>query len=175
MAMKSLMSGLCLSMALLLLTSCGSGVMDDARPPQESEIPEKNLTQPTEEEPLENEDRIVLDMTIGNQVFKVKLYVNQTTEALVALLPMTLDMDDLNSNEKFYFLPDKFPTDPEVPGQIRTGDIMLYGDDCLVVFYESFSSSYPYTRLGYVEDAVNMEQAVGNGTVQITFEAWKSQ
>ena len=56
-------------------------------------------------------------------------------------------MDELNGNEKYYFMPNALPTDPERPGEIHTGDFMLYGSDCLVLFYKNFSSSYSYTRL----------------------------
>ena len=50
------------------------------------------------------------------------------------------------------------------------GDFMLYGSDCLVLFYKNFSSSYSYTRLGYIEDTAGFAKAVGNGSVFISFE-----
>lgn len=59
--------------------------------------------------------------------------------ALLEKLPLTLNMDELNGNEKFYFFSEKFPTDSEPVGNIRAGDLMLYGSLCLVLFYESFS------------------------------------
>jgi hypothetical protein len=42
------------------------------------------------------------------------------------------------------------------------------------VFYETFSSSYKYTRLGYIEDAAGFVKAVGDGNVQITFKLTKN-
>jgi len=59
--------------------------------------------------------------------------------------------------------------------EIHAGDIMLYGDDCLVVFYKTFSSSYQYTRLGYIEDAVSFAQAVAEGTTKVTFDLGKHE
>ncbi|MCS0788510.1 cyclophilin-like fold protein [Cytobacillus firmus] len=55
------------------------------------------------------------------------------------------------------------------PEEINTGDIMLYGDNGLVLFYETFSSTYSYTRLGYIEEAVRYAQAVGDGDINVSF------
>lgn len=79
-------------------------------------------------------------------------------------------MNDLNKNEKFYYFPDTFPIDSQKPGNIIVGDIMLYENNCLVLFYESFTSSYSYTRIGYIEDAESFAQAIGDGNVNIIFE-----
>ena len=46
---------------------------------------------------------------------------------------------------------------------------MLYGDNCLVLFYESFSTSYSYTPIGYVENPDGLAVVLGSGDVQITF------
>ncbi|WP_203288416.1 cyclophilin-like fold protein [Metabacillus sp. cB07] len=79
-------------------------------------------------------------------------------------------MNDHNRNEKFYNFSDALPEDSERPGEIRAGDIMLYGDNCLVLFYESFSSTYRYTRMGYIEDAARFAQAAGAGDVTVAFD-----
>jgi len=39
-----------------------------------------------------------------------------------------------------------------LPGTIRTGDILLYGDNTVVVFYETFQSSYRYTPIGRISN-----------------------
>jgi hypothetical protein len=117
---------------------------------------------------------IDLLITVGEKTFSAKLYNNQTTQALVERLPLTVDMSELNGNEKYYYLSNKLPTAYEQPGKIYAGDIMLYDDDCLVVFYKTFSSSYKYTRLGYIEDASGFAQAVGDDNVQVTFKLTKN-
>ena len=66
---------------------------------------------------------------------------------------------------------DSIPADAYQPGQINTGDLMLYGSNCIVLFYKSFSSGYSYTRLGSIDDPVGLADALGRGNVTVTFSA----
>lgn len=47
---------------------------------------------------------------------------------------------------------------------------MLYGSDCLVLFYEDFATSYGYTPLGKVDDPAGLVEAVGSGAMEVTFQ-----
>jgi hypothetical protein len=86
-----------------------------------------------------------------------------------AQLPLTLDMSELDGNEKHADLPKPLPANARRPGTIRNGHLMLYGGDTLVVFYQTFQSSYSYTRLGRVDDPSHLAQALGPRGVRVLF------
>ena len=111
-----------------------------------------------------------MQMKIGNKEYSVVLQDNNTTKALQEILPMTVKMSEFNGNEKYYHFRETLPSKPEHIGQIKTGDIMLFGDDCLVVFYKDFKTTYSYTRIGHIENTVDLEQMLGRGSVTVTFE-----
>lgn len=78
-------------------------------------------------------------------------------------------MAELNGNEKHAPLPRALPTNAIRPGTIRAGDVLLYGNDTLVAFYETFSSAYSYTRLGRVENGAELARALGAGSARVAF------
>ena len=117
----------------------------------------------------QTQERPQMWMTVATQRFDVTLEDNPTARAFVQLLPATFEMAELNGNEKHASLPRPLPTRAMRPGTIRTGDLMLYGKDTLVVFYKTFSSPYSYTRIGRIEDAAALDQALGSGNLRVAF------
>ncbi|MBL3547253.1 cyclophilin-like fold protein [Chryseobacterium sp. KMC2] len=111
-----------------------------------------------------------LKITVGSSVFSASLYDNATASAFKAMLPLTMNMGELNNNEKFYDFPNNLPSNAGNPGSIQNGDIMLYGSRTLVLFYKSFSTSYNYTRIGKVDNTSGYAAALGSGTVNVKFE-----
>ena len=108
-------------------------------------------------------------MTVGERRFSITLADNEAARAFAALLPLTLDMPDLNGNEKHVKLPKALRVNASTPGTIRNGDLMLWGADTLVVFYLTFDSPYSYTRLGRIDDPAALPQVLGRGEVRIVF------
>jgi hypothetical protein len=54
-------------------------------------------------------------------------------------------------------------------GSIKTGGLMFYGSNCLVLFYRNFSTSYRYAKLGAIEGVSGLTAAPSGGNVQVTF------
>ena len=108
-------------------------------------------------------------MTVGERRVAITLTDHPSARAFAAQLPLKLDMAELNGNEKHADLPKALPVNASRPGTIRNGDLMLYGSNTLVVFYLTFDSPYPYTRLGRVDDPAGVAQALGRGSVRVVF------
>ena len=107
---------------------------------------------------------------VGNTEFNLSLEDNDTAKAFRKILPLTLNMSDLNGNEKYYYLDESLPSNQQNVGNITAGDVMLYGDDCIVIFYKSFSTSYKYTKIGHITNPDKLPKALGSGSVKVTFE-----
>ena len=108
---------------------------------------------------------------VGSESFTATHEHNAVNNDLKSRLPMRLKMADLHANEKYADLRKPLPTNAKQPGTIRAGDLLLYGDKTLVLFYKTFRSSYSYTRLGRIDDASGLATAVGAGSVDIVLEA----
>ncbi len=109
-----------------------------------------------------------INLSINGNDFIATLEDNETTRELLNSLPLEVSMSELNGNEKYYYFDESLPTNSYRPGSISTGDIMLYGSDCLVIFYEDFDTPYSYTRLGKIDNVDNLKNALGKGNVNVT-------
>ena len=116
----------------------------------------------------ENMQEIILK--VKNKEYEAVLYDNSATRELIKNFPITITMSDLHENEKYYNFSKSFSTSSENVASINKGDIMLFGDNCLVIFYKSFSTRYKYTKLGYIKNTEDLESSFGKGDISITFE-----
>ena len=101
--------------------------------------------------------------SLNNEKLEINLEENSTTSALVKLLPLDITMNDLNKNEKYAYLDESLPTNTYSPKHIEAGDVMLFGDNCLVIFYESFDTSYSYSKIGHIDNLPEL----GNESISI--------
>lgn len=109
-----------------------------------------------------------ITITINNQIYTATLEENDTTKKLINKLPLKITMDELNGNEKYYYMDSSLPTDSKRVGKIETGDMMLYGSNCLVIFYDSFSTPHSYTRIGKIDNPDSLKSVVGKGNIEVT-------
>ena len=107
-----------------------------------------------------------MKIIIDNYEYVVNLENNNTVSELINLLPLEVNMTELNGNEKYVYLDKELSTNSSNPKHINKGDVMLFGDDCLVIFYKSFDTSYSYTKIGHID---NMND-LGDGNISVKIE-----
>lgn len=132
---------------------------------QEDTIVAQNEAIQTESVSEVNEMKIKINET----EYTVHFYDTKAAEEFKAMLPLTLNMSELNGNEKYIYMDSDFTAASEKVGSIKKGELMLYGSNCVVLFYDSFRTSYSYTRLGYIDDPNGLEKSVGSGNVTVEF------
>ena len=106
---------------------------------------------------------------VNGKNFSATLADNPSAKNFSALLPLEVDMIELNGNEKYFYLDENLPSDPERVKQIRAGDLMLFGSNCVVILYKDFATSYSYTRLGKIDSPNDLEKFLGAGNVRVKF------
>jgi hypothetical protein len=131
----------------------------------ESQVSQENINQKFN---LMSENKIRIK--IGEKTFISTLSDNPTAIAFKALLPLTINMNELNNNEKFADLSKNLPINASVPPSIQSGDLMMYGSRTLVLFYKGFSTTYSYTKIGKIDDVSGLAAALGSGDVKVSFE-----
>ena len=103
---------------------------------------------------------------INGKEYVINLEDNETANSFANLLPQELNMSELNGNEKYIYLDTTLPTNSSNPKRINVGDVMLYGDNCLVIFYKSFDTSYSYTKIGHIDNLPDL----GTGNIKVKLE-----
>lgn len=111
-----------------------------------------------------------IKIKVGEKTFTATILDNPTAKAFKALLPLTLNMEELNNNEKFAQLPKSVPTNASVPASIQSGDLVMYGSTTLVLFYKSFSTTYSYSKIGKIDDVEGLISVLGTGDAKVSFE-----
>ena len=122
------MKHILLLLAVMLLTGCS----------KDSEVMAQTMTQK-------------LYITIDGKTLSVVLVDNEATQTLVAALQegdITYEAHDYGGFEKVGALGRSLPSsDTQITTQ--AGDVILYNDNQIVLFYGS--NSWSYTRLGHIE------------------------
>ena len=93
-----------------------------------------------------------LNITINNKEYTIILEDNDTVKEFASILPKKLTMKELNGNEKYVYLDETLVVNPSNVKTINAGDVMIYGNNCLVIFYKTFNTSYSYTKIGHIDN-----------------------
>lgn len=159
--MSQLLAGFIILFSLSFsMSSCGK---DDEIGPTSNKI---NSNTGNSNNPIESRMKI----TIGTAVFTGSIINNPTGNAFKAKLPLTINMTELNGNEKYFDFQTALPANASNPGTIQAGDLLLYGSNTLVLFYKTFSTRYSYTSIARLDNPSGLAAALGSGNVTVKFE-----
>jgi hypothetical protein len=118
----------------------------------------------------EGESNMKIKIIIGGKEFIAVLYDNETAKDFFSKLPLTVNMNELNGNEKYYNFPQNLHSGiAQCPKTINTGDIMLWSSNCLVLFYKTFSTTYSYIKICRLESVNGLEATLGKGNIEVAF------
>ena len=140
-------------------------------PELSAETPEFVGQEPTENGSESNskpqEQSMTISITVGSKVFKADIEDTETGKAFIDKLPLTLNMSELNGNEKYCYGV-SLPKDDKFYDSIAAGDLMLYSGNCIVLFYGP-AGGYSYTRIGKIASTEGLKEALGTGNVKVSF------
>ena len=111
-------------------------------------------------------------LVIDGEEYPVEWEENESVEVLKELCPLTVKMSMYGGFEQVGSLGESLPRNDE---QITTeyGDIVLYSENQIVVFYGS--NTWAYTRLGHIDmTQEELTDLLGNGDVEITLDCSSS-
>ena len=146
--------------SLLLITGC-SNKSDDTNNNEANNSTNEVIETKKSDVKVSN-----IKVIISDKTYTLNLENNKTVEEFINLLPKEFTMNELNGNEKYVNMNDSLTTNSYKAKHIEKGDVMLYGDNCLVIFYKSFDTPYQYTKIGHIDNLDDL----GNGSIKAKFE-----
>ena len=167
---------------MMTLSACGG---KEDIPEADSSIPESEnvYTEETDKiaetgnkakdsETVENreDEESVMTMKIGESPVQVDWEDNESVEALKSLAKqgdITIQMSMYGGFEQVGSLGESLPRNDKQT-TTKSGDIVLYSGNQIVIFYGS--NSWAYTRLGHIsdKDESQMEELLSNGDETVT-------
>ena len=161
MMKKGLITSILVIVSIFMVTGCNSKNNDN-----EVNNNENNKIETIEKDNNSNEVINSVKVTINGKAYTIQLEDNETAKSFANSLPQEFNMSELNGNEKYIYLDITLPTNSSNPKHINSGDVMLYGSNCLVIFYKSFDTSYSYTKIGHIDNLNDL----GNASITARFE-----
>lgn len=127
-------------------------------------------TNPSAEQLTQRTNTVNIRLTIDGKQMTAALIDNATARDFLALLPMTLTLEDYAATEKISDLPRKLSTAGAPAGiDPSVGDITYYAPwGNLAIFHRDFSYSRGLIQLGRIDSGI--EALRGAGPLKVTIE-----
>lgn len=171
--MKKIICFLLVGLSVICFAACGfdsSSVSEtDDRQSDHTDADSSVEEMPDEEKEEISMQQDMFYVTAGGETFSAAFADNSGAQAFKEMLAggdVTIRMSDYGGFEKVGDLGQSLPTENSQT-TTRSGDIVLYQGNQIVIFYGS--NSWSYTRLGRIDDLTGWQEALGGGDVTVTF------
>lgn len=126
-----------------------------------------SLSRSTSEQAITN-----VEINVNNNDFTIQMNDTPTGRSLVSMIPsssMRLPTSyDRDGILKYYDMAREVESDPEEISSVSAGELLLDGNDRLLLYYKDTDLSGEYTRVGKIENADNLADVLGNEDVIFT-------
>ena len=117
----------------------------------------KNLVNSNREETQENTINDIgslpdIQIKLNGIYYRAKPVISYATQNFMKKFPMTVQMSDESSNQKKGCVYDKFEGDSDKPKNAVRGDLLLYGDSCVVIVTSDFAAYGKYRKIGHIDN-----------------------
>ncbi len=102
---------------------------------------------------------------IEGKAYKVRCENNTTARDFQKLLPFSTTMSEMNCNEKYAYTATRLTPNSYKPEKIEVGDIMLFSNNCIELFYDSVKTDNTYSKIGHIENMPSLDRR----NIKVTF------
>lgn len=116
-----------------------------------------------------NEAAMKVRFTLNGTVVTATLEDNATTRDFIAMLPLTVTLEDFAATEKIAYLPRKLSTQRAPSGiDPKAGDVTYYAPwGNLALFHKDFRHSPGLVKLGHIDQGIEALRITGSAAVTV--------
>ena len=116
---------------------------------------------------------VKLNIIINGMKFRTTLEENDTAQYFIKLLPLKIEMNQLNEKELYYYLKKVLPTNNINRDRVDIGTLYLLKDNCLVLAYDTYSINEEYTPIAQIDNPEDLKSIISNNESEVIIELIK--
>lgn len=110
-------------------------------------------------------------VSIGLKTYSVTVEDNDAAKVFFDRVPLSLTLNEWAGNSEYYArLSEKINTDGiKSPSAFETGDIAIYNNTSLVIFYADTKNTEGYAKIGHIVESEGMKDALKAAKGKVIF------
>lgn len=120
-------------------------------------------------------DSLKLKITVGEKILYAAIYDSEATRDFIQLLPLEMDMQDLNRREKYSAIAVRLSNNGTIKNTYEVGDISYWLGGGLAVFYQQDHTIVKagLIKIGQLKEGIASFETAEN--LKVKFEVVKSE